>query len=207
MKYITLITILLISYSGLSQTPYQKGMQNALDLWEVNKPWEAVNMFERIAKAEPNEWLPSFYASMITVIESFGEKDEAKLKAQLDRALIFMNEAKTISKDNPEIIIIDCLWHTVWVSFDGAVYGMKYGGKVAAMYEEAYKLAPNNPRVLLNKSEWGIGSAKFFGQSTDSYCENIQRSIDLFPDFKPAEEFYPTYGLERAKTLLEDNCN
>ena len=83
MKYITLITILLISYSGMSQTPYQKGMQKALDLWEVNKPWEAVNMFERIATAESKEWLPLYYASMITVIESFGEKDEAQLKAQL----------------------------------------------------------------------------------------------------------------------------
>ena len=206
MKYITLIAILLLSYSGMSQTQYQTGMQKALGLWGENKPWEAVNMFERIATAEPDEWLPSYYASLLTIIQGFGEKDEAKLKAQSDRALNFMNDAKAISKDNPEIIILDCLWHTVWVSYDGAVYGMKYGGKVAAMYEEALKLAPDNPRVLLNKSEWGIGGAKFFGQSTDLYCADIQRSIVLFPDFKPAEEFSPTYGLEHAKKLLEDNC-
>ena len=207
MKHIILISILLLSFSGIGQSQYQKGMQKALGLWGENKPWEAVNMFERIATAEPDEWLPSYYASMLTILNSFGERDEAKLKAQLDSALDFMNDAKAISKDNPEIIILDCLWHTVWVSYDGAVYGMKYGAKVSMMYEKAFKLAPNNPRVLLNKSEWGIGGAKFFGQSTDPFCADIQRSIDLFPDFMPAGEFYPTYGLERAKKLLKENCN
>ncbi len=170
MKHIITLTILVLSFSALGQTPYQKGMQKALDLWGENKPWEAVNMFERIANAEPNEWLPSYYASFISVVNSFGEKDQAKLKAQLDRAMNFMNDAKAISKDNPEIIILECLWHTVWVSYDGAVYGMKYSAKVSMMYEKAIKLAPNSPRVILNKAEWGIGGANFFGQSTEPYC-------------------------------------
>jgi len=206
MKYITIISILLLSFSGLSQTQYQNGMQKALGLWGENKPWDAVNMFERIVAAETDEWLPAYYASMVTILNSFGEKDEAKLKAQLDRALVYLNEAKAISKDNPELLILECLWYTAWVAYDGAAYGMKYGAKVSTLYEEALQLAPNNPRVLLNKSEWGIGSAKFFGQSTDPFCADIQRSIDLFPDFKPEEEFYPTYGLERAKVVLEENC-
>jgi len=207
MKHLTIIAILFLSFSGISQTQYQKGMQKALDLWGQNKPWEAVNMFERIATAEPDEWLAPFYASYITVLHSFGEKDAAKLKAQSDRALDFMNDAKAISKDNAELIILDCLWHTVWVAYDGAVYGMKYSAKVSMLYEEAIKLAPNNPRVLLNKAEWGIGGAKFFGQSTEPYCEDIQRAIDLFPDFKAIEEFSPTRGIDRANKLLEQNCN
>ncbi len=207
MKYIISITIVLLSFSGISQTQYQNGMQKALDQWDQNKPWEAVNMFERIALAEPDEWLPPYYASMITIIHSFGEKDEAKLKAQLDRALEFMNDAKAISKDNPEIIILDCLWHTVWVANDGATFGMKYGAKVSMMYQDALKLAPDNPRVIINKAEWDIGGAKFFGQSTDTFCKEIQRAIDLFPDFEPAGEFYPTYGLDRAKIVLQEYCN
>ncbi len=206
MKYIIVLVITLISFSGISQTHYQTGMQEALDLWGENKPLEAVNMFERIATAEPDEWLPSYYASFIIVVHSFGEKDEAKLKAQLDRAMNFMNDAKAISKDNPEIIILDCLWHTVWVSYDGATYGMKYSAKVSMMYQQALELAPNSPRVILNKAEWDIGGAKFFGQSTDPFCKEIQRAIDLFADFKTAGEFYPTYGIKRAKKLLEVNC-
>ena len=206
MKKVIIIIIVLISFNGIAQTQYQKGMQKALDLWGENKPWEAVNLFERIATAEPNEWLPPFYVSYITVIQSFGEKDEAKLKAQMEKSLRFMNDAKAIAKDEVEIILLDCLWHTVWVAYDGSTYGMSYSAKVSMMYQEALQLAPDNPRVLLNKAEWGIGGAKFFGQSTEPYCKEIQRAIELFADFKPAGEFYPTGGLKRAENLFIDNC-
>lgn len=206
MKYITFILVVLFSITGISQTPYQKGMQKGLDLWHNDQPAEAINLFERIAKAEPDEWLPSFYVSYIIVIESFGEKDKAKLTAQMENALTYMNDAKAIAKDEVEMILLDCLWHTVWVAYDGSTYGMTYGGKVSSLYQEAAKLAPNNPRVILNKAEWDIGGAKFFGQSTTPYCAEINRAIDLFPDFKPAGEFYPKGGLERAKNLLEENC-
>lgn len=206
MKKLLVIAIAFLSFSGISQTQYQKGMQKALDLWAENKPNEAVNLFERIATAEPNEWLAPFYVSYITTIQGFGEKDEAKLKSKMDKALEFLNVAKAISKDNPELLILDALWHTVWVAYDGAIYGMKYGGKVTVIYQEALKLASNNPRVVINKAEWDIGGAKFFGQPTEPFCKEIQRAIDLFADFKPEGEFYPKGGLERAKNLLEENC-
>ena len=206
MKKLLFIAIALISISGISQSQYRNGMQKALDLWGENKPEEAVNLFERIATAEPNEWLPPFYVSYITTIQGFGEKDEAKLKSKMDKALLFLNDAKAKSKDNPELLILEALWHTVWVAYDGTTYGMKYGGKVTVIYQEALKLAPNNPRVVLNKAEWDIGGAKFFGQPTEPFCIEIERGIELFADFEPEGEFYPKGGLERAKNLLEENC-
>ena len=181
MKIIITILIVLISYSSFSQTQYQKGMQKALDLWETEKHIDAINLFERIAAAEPNEWLPSYYASYITIIYCFREKDETKLSSQMDKALQFMNASKTINKDEVELILLDALWHTVWVAYDGTTYGMKYGGKVAGLYQEAMVLAPNNPRVVLNKAEWDIGGPKFFGQPIERYCSEIQNAIDLFP--------------------------
>ncbi|MFT4802391.1 MAG: hypothetical protein ACI93N_002169 [Flavobacteriaceae bacterium] len=204
---ILLLTGVLISFSGFSQTPYQKGMQKGLDLWIAEKPNEAVNLFERIATAEPNEWLPSYYASYITIIDCFGEKDEAKLKAQMEKALQFMNDAKTINKEEVELLILDALWHTVWVAHDGTIYGMKYGGKIDVMYQQALVLEANNPRVILNKAEWDIGGAKFFGQPIEPYCNQIQKSIDLFKDYQPRKEFYPSGGIERAKNSLKENCN
>ncbi len=206
MKNLIIILIALNTFSGISQSNYDKGMQKALDLWNADKPWEAINLFERITTAEPDEWLPPYYASLIGVIHSFGEKDEVKLKAQLDKAMGFLNDAKAISKDNAEILILDALWHTAWVAYDGAKYGMLYGAKVSQMYQEALKLEPNSPRVILNKAEWDMGGARFFGQPMDPFCNDIQRAIELFVDFKPEGKFYPTYGLERAKQVLEENC-
>lgn len=206
MKNILILIIALVTGSVMGQTKYEDGMQKALDLWGENKPWEAVNLFERIATAEPNEWLPPYYASLITIVHSFGEKDRAKLTANSDKALIFLNDAKAISEENPEILILEALWHTVWVAYDGAQYGMKYSAKVSQIYVEALKLAPNSPRVILNKAEWDMGGARFFGQSMEPYCKDIQRAIELFADFEPEGKFYPSYGLERAKQILEENC-
>lgn len=206
MKKLLIIFIALYSFSGISQTQYQKGMQKAMDLWKAEKPNDAVNLFERIATAESNEWLPSYYASYITIIDCFGEKDEAKLKAQMEKAFQFMNDAKSINEEDVELLILDALWHTVWVAHDGTTYGLKYGGKIAAMYQEALALEPNNPRVILNKAEWDIGGAKFFGQPIEPYCNQIQKSIDLFKDYQPSKEFYPKGGSERAKSLKEENC-
>ncbi len=206
MKYLFTLCVLLISFAGISQTQYQKGMQKALSLWGENKPDEAVNLFERIAKAEPDKWLPAFYVSYVTVIQGFSEKDEAILKSKMEKAQQYMNDAKAIAKDEVELILLDCLWHTVWVAYDGSTYGMTYGGKVTQLYQEAAAKEPNNPRVILNKTEWDIGGAKFFGQPTDPYCGEIQRAIDLFADYTPKSEFYPKEGLGRAKNLLEQNC-
>ena len=207
MRHLIILLIAFVSISGISQNKYEEGMQEALELWSTDKPWEAVNLFERISAAEPNEWLPPYYASLIGVVQGFEVKDETKLKDQLDKSMAFLNDANAISKDNPELLILEALWYTVWVAYDGAQFGMIYSGKVSQLYQEALRLAPDNPRVILNKAEWDMGSARFFGQPLDPYCEDIQRAIELFADFNPEEKFYPTYGLERANQIIEETCN
>ena len=206
MKKLLLATVLLISGIGFSQTKYETGMQKAFELWQAEKPWEAANLFERITQAEPEKWLPPYYVAQINIINGFGEKDKAKLTAQQEKALDFINQAKTNSKENAEILVLEAQWYTVWIAFDGQQYGMKYSAKVQKLYQEALQLAPNNPRVILSKAEWDIGSATYFNQSVEPYCKDIQRAIDLFATFKPEGEFYPTYGEERAKKIFETNC-
>jgi len=206
MKKILLIAITFMSIAGFSQDQYEKGMQKAFELWSAEKPWEAANIFERIAQAEPDNWLPSYYVAQINVVNSFGEKDETKLNLQLDKARNYINDAMAISKDNPEILVLDAQWYTAWIAFDGQQYGMKYAGKVAQIYQNAFDLAPENPRVVFGKAEWDMGSAQFFGKSVTPYCNDLKRAIELFATFKPESKFHPSYGEERAKQILEKNC-
>ncbi len=188
-------------------TKYQQGMQKAFQLWQENKSWEAANIFERIAVAEPDNWLPPYYVAQINVINSFTEKDGTKLQAQLDKAQDFINDATAISKDNPDLLVLQGQLYTAWIVYDGQQYGMKYSAKASELYNKALALAPNNPRIILAKAEWDMGSAKYFGQSLEPYCKDIQRAIDLFATFEPAGEFYPTYGEQRAKQVQAESCN
>lgn len=203
MKRVIIVTLVLVSGMINAQSNYEKGMQKAMQLWQENKVDEAENLFERISNAELDEWLPHYYIAQINSLKSWEEKDETILKAQLDKAQAHINSAMAISKDNPEIIVLQAHVLTNWVAFDGAVYGMKYAGKITELYNKAYKLAPENPRVVFSKADWAMGSARYFGQDTKPYCEEIEKSIELFATFKPESELHPNWGKQRAEQVVE----
>lgn len=202
MKPIVFFTAMLVSVLTTAQSNYQQGMQKAFELWGSN-PTEASNLFERIAKAEPDNWLPAYYAAQVNIVSSFGEKDEQKLSAQLKKAQDLINDATAISKNNPEILVLQALLHTAWVAFDGATYGMTLSGKIVELYTKAELIAPENPRVVYCKAEWNMGSAKYFGQDTKPFCQDLERAIQLFANFKPETLFHPNWGKERANMVLQ----
>ncbi|CAL2085920.1 hypothetical protein [Tenacibaculum sp. 190524A02b] len=201
MKKIASIIIIFIAFNVTAQTKYEKGMKKAFGLWEVNKTKEAGQLFERIATAEKENWLPPFYVATIEILGSFGVQEEATLEAKLKKAQVFLDEAKSLSENNPEILITQALLNTAYIAFDGQKYGMTLSMKNAKLYEEALKLAPNNPRVLLSKAEWDMGSAQFFGQPITPYCKDVEKSLALFENDKP-KKFYPRWGKKRAKQVL-----
>jgi hypothetical protein len=187
-----------------AQTNYEIVMEKAFSLWESN-PLDASKLFERIASAEPENWLPPYYAAETLILDGFTKlNDKNGLEAQLNQAQTFLNDATAISKDNPEIMVMQALLYTVYVASDGATYGMMYAGKVMALYNQAEKLAPNNPRVVLSKADWEIGGARYFGQDIKPFCKEVERSLELFATFKPESQFAPNWGKERAEDILKD---
>jgi len=205
MQKLALIIAMLISGLIHGQTNYEQGMQKAFELWRTN-PSEAANVFERIAAAEKDNWLPSYYAAQVNISSSFGEQDKEKLTAQLAKAHDLVNDAKSISPNNPEIMVLEAMMHTAWVAYDGNAYGMKLSPIIAGLYSKAVIIAPENPRVVLGKAEWDMGSARFFGQDTAPFCKDIKRSLDLFANFKPESPFHPNWGKDRAEQA-QAQCN
>ena len=201
------LLLLLCTETVAAQNNYDAGMKKAFSLWDENKTQAAVQLFERIASAEPTEWLPNFYASQILVFSSFNEKDKAKLTATLSKALDLMNMAKTNSEpNNAEIMVLEAQYYTAWVVFDGQQFGMKYAGRISEIYQKAAAIAPNNPRVAMGKAEWEIGSAEFFGGDVSLYCDDIDRAITLFKNFTPISDLHPSGGLAHALEVKEQKC-
>ncbi len=205
MKKLLLAAFLFAVSFANAQDRYATGMEKAFALWEEQKMMEASHLFERIATAEPDKWLPYYYVSQINTMISFGETDEAKLSNQLEKAKEFLDVAKAISPNNPELLIQEALINTAWIAFDGATYGMTLSPKNAQLYQKALEIAPKNPRVILSKAEWDMGSARYFGKDITPYCKDVERALELFATFNSEIPFYPTWGEERAKEVLE-NC-
>ncbi|MGD1946716.1 MAG: hypothetical protein ACFB0A_10775 [Croceivirga sp.] len=202
-KILTVVVIFLSSITLLAQDQYTKGMTKALSFWEEGKIVEASNLFERIAMAEEDNWIPYYYVAQVNTTASFGEKDETKLRQQLDRAKEFVDIAKKISPDNPELIVQEAMINTAWMAFDGATYGPTLAGKNTQLYAKALQMAPSNPRVVYSKASWDMGSARYFGKDTAPYCKDVERALKLFATFENDTPFYPSWGEDSAKKELE----
>lgn len=203
MKHVITIAILLVSAIVGAQTNFEKGMQKAFELWGNNQ-WEAAeNVFERIANAEANQWLPHYYIAQLNSLKSWNLKDETLLKAQLDKAQNHLDLAMDLSGNNPELLVMQAQVLTNWVAYDGQTYGMKYSAKIAELYAKAYSITPNNPRVVFGKAEWDMGSARFFGQDTSRFCADIEKALELFANFNPETPFHPNWGQDRAEETLK----
>lgn len=188
-----------------AQSNYDKGMEKAFDLWKNDQWTEAEQLFERIASAEPDAWLPNYYIAQMNSLKTWGETDATKVKSQLEKAQNFLNDAMALEKENADLLVMQAQILTNWVAFDGMTYGMKYSAKVSDLYSKAYAMAPNNPMVVLGTAEWNMGSARYFGQDTKPYCKDVEKVIELFANFKPESAFYPNWGREHAQEVL-DSC-
>ncbi|MCL6272932.1 hypothetical protein M3P19_02875 [Muricauda sp. 2012CJ35-5] len=203
MKRLLVLAFLSITAATTAQDKYVKGMEKAFQLWRQQQPLEASNLFERIAMAEQDNWIPHYYVAHVNTISSFGERDFEKLSKQLEKAKEFLDLAKAISPDNPELMVLEALINTAWIAYDGATYGMTLSGKNFQLYEQAMAMAPQNPRVVLSKAEWDMGSARYFGKDIAPYCQDIERSLELFANFSNDTPFYPSWGKDRAEQVLE----
>ena len=203
-KFIIFLFTLTVSLT-FAQTPYEKGMQNAFGLWGEGKTNEATGLFERIASAEKDNWLPNYYVAMVSTTTAFTSKDKTQMDALLKKAQAALDIELKKQPNHPELLVLQAMIHTAWIAFDPMTNGMKLSGTVMELYSKAEAIAPDNPRVVLSKTEFEIGSAKFFGTDTKPLCAKAEKAIELFNTFKPESPFHPNWGLDRAKSIV-DNC-
>ena len=198
MKKLLLTLTILTSGFTFAQTAYEKGMSKAFELWGQGKNTEASAMFERIASAEKNNWLPNYYVALVNTTTSFSTKDKETVNALLKKAQDALDIEMVKYPDNAEILVMQAMIYTGWVAFDPMTYGMTLSPKVMEMYAKAEKIDPNNPRVIFGKADYEIGGARFFGTDIKPMCAEVERAIKLFETFKPETPFSPKWGLERA---------
>lgn len=202
-----LILGFLLGISANAQSQYEKGMNEAFTLLENNQYMEAGNLFERIAKAEKENWLPYYYASQIKIIASFSNNNSVKKEQQLEEAQNLLDQARNFGgRENAEIMVLQAMLHTSRLTIDPNLYGMKLSPVINRIYNDAFEKAPNNPRVIVSKAEWDINSARFFGEDPEKYCEDLQNGLRLFGKEKAPEKFYPSWGEDRARKLVAATC-
>ncbi len=207
MKYlIASYIVLFFSFNGVAQANYTEGMQKALQFWGEGKTAEAVALFERISQVDSEAWLPCYYSANVHIASSFSEKDESLRNEMLEQAKKYIQIAHARSEDNAEIITLEGLLYTAYVAADPGNFAMKYAPKIMELHDRALSLDPINPRALMNKVEFEMGTAQFFNEDMSPYCQRVKKILSTFDEYESSEPFAPRYGKERLIQLIE-NCN
>ena len=201
-KLITIIAMFVASIVS-AQTQFDQGMQKALQTWKDGNSKEALVQFEKIASVEKTNWLPNYYIAFINTTQAFGEKDKAKKVTLLNAAQKAQDVCNELAMDNPEVLVLQAMIHTAWIVYDPMTNGQKLSGDVLYILNKAYKIAPENPRVVFQKASFEKGMAEYFGQDAKPMCAQIEKSIELFATFKPESAFHPSWGLDRAQEAVK----
>ncbi len=203
MEKVLLILALTISFLGVSQTNYEQGMQQAFQLWGEGKTTEASALFERIAGVEETNWLPNYYVALVNTTQAFQTKEPGASMALLHKAQEKLDAIMDAQENNVELLVLQAMIHTAHIARDPMTNGQKLSGPVMQLYGKAEALAPQNPRVVLNKAQFEMGSAQFFGTDTAPICAKIEESLQLFDTFKPETPFHPSWGKNQAEQALK----
>lgn len=198
MEKLLIILALAVSSFMQSQVNYEQGMDQALQLWEEGKITESSAIFERIASAEKDNWLPNYYLALVNTTSAFQVKDQKKREEMLQKAQTALDVELLKQPENAELLVLQALIHTVRIAADPMTKGPELSGAVAQLYNKAEAIAPENPRVVFEKAQFQMGTTRFFGNDTAPISAEIEKSLKLFDNFKAESKFYPNWGKEQA---------
>ena len=201
---ILVIALFLATIFANAQGQFEQGMGQALGLWGQGKPSDAVALFERIAAAEKTSWLPNYYIALISTTEAFNPKNKENLTPLLAKANSALDVELAKTPNNPELLVVQAMAMTALLASDPMTYGMTMSPKIGGMYIKASMIAPQNPRVVLNKARFEMGGAKWTGADVKKICADIERSRELFVNFKPETAFSPKWGADQVDVALKE---
>ena len=105
-RIVLIVVMYLLSQVGHAQSKFDQGMEKAFKLMTENKNDEASNMLERIASAEPMNWLPPYHIALLKARTSFTMTDKSKQEAQIKQAEDFIATADALSPNNSEVYVV-----------------------------------------------------------------------------------------------------
>lgn len=166
------------------------------------------NQFKRIAGAEPNEWLPRYYAGLMYVYLGFMGKTETKKDKFLDQADANLKAAEaTVASanrpDNDELAVLSAYIAQARMTVDPMNRWQQYGPQVQAGITKAKSLNINNPRAYVLEGSGLMFTPEQFGGGPAVACPVLKQAIEKFATFKPVSDLHPMWGQKQIEPMLE----
>ena len=162
------------------------------------------NTVERIAAAEPKEWLPLYWASFCYMLRSFTEPVVEKKDMLLEKAEFQVAMAEKLTSNNDEIEVLKANIASARMAVDPQNRWQKYGPISGAAMAKAKSINPANPRVALLEAQGVFYMPEAYGGGKQKALPLIKVAIDQFKAFKPSSSIMPNWGLDAAEFMLAE---
>ncbi len=211
---IILLSIALFVITGLTtvfaqSAQYQAAMTDALTefnaLNQASKPEDLLavaGQFERIAGAEPTQWLPSYYAALTYNYMGFRGNDAAAKDKYLDKASQLVAQADKISPNNDEVHVLLAQIAQAKMVVDPMNRWQEYGPIFSQEISKARALNAENPRSYMLEGTSLMYTPEQFGGGPKTACPLLTQAAAKFATVKPASPLHPTWGQSQLEPML-----
>lgn len=207
--------LLIISLTGLSlsaqDAKYIKAMEKNIGLINSANSEESTtdyqdahNGFERIAGANPKEWLPLYYQSFCKLMMGIMQTENVKKDEFYDKAEALINQADALQPDHSEIYVMKSFVISMKISVDPQSRGQQLGMKSSMLLGKAIELNPENPRSYFLKGQGLLYTPAQWGGGKDKAIPVLEMAMRKFTKFKAVNSIMPDWGEARCRKALEN---
>ncbi|MES2589097.1 MAG: hypothetical protein V4622_08960 [Bacteroidota bacterium] len=207
MKKTLLLGLTLISLTLNAQSKYESGMKKALEQYgnakTIDDYMATSALFERIADAEKDKWLPYYYAALTNQMTVWMDEKSDKDKIS-EKSILFIEKAELLESNNSEIFCVRQMIAIAQMSVDPMSRWQTYGAQANKALESAKKADPNNPRIYFLEGQSIYNTPVAFGGGKKNAKPLFQKSVELYGTFVAASDFHPNWGKEDAANMLKE---
>ncbi|TDB63415.1 hypothetical protein [Arundinibacter roseus] len=214
----TVFTLLIFVFAmqvSFAQTEkYTEAMKSALRALHQSMAGEPkrdellglANRFERIASAEPTQWLPRYYAAYCYSSLGFMGEDMLEKDQMSDKADAFLKEAEALTGESSELWVMKAQVQQARLAADPMSRWQTYGTKFEESLAKATALDPNNPRIYTLRGTTLLYTPDQFGGGKKMAKPVLEKALEKYAEFRPETELHPGWGKEQAAWMLSQ-CN
>ena len=162
------------------------------------------NAFARIAQAEPNEWLPKYYAAQCRLLAGYDilKTNMAEAQELAKTALTEIELAEKLAPTETEIMVLKAFTYQLQLIEDAMAKGPTYMPMVLETLGKAEAINPENPRIYMLRGEFTLNMPAFVGGGAENARPDLEKAIAKFEAFKPASPVHPNWGKEHTEQVV-----
>ena len=206
-KTILLAGLILLVLPAMSQPrKYKKAMRSAVEAMHSatnGGELELAATFEAIAEAYPDQWLPSYHAARILVVNSFVESDTDNKDAMLDRAKESVDRTLELAPEESEARVLESLYYVGLMGVDPESRGPIYYQDALDAIGKSKTLDPENPRAWYMDAMMTLNMPEFMGGGPEAAKPVFQQALEKFKAFETDDPLWPVWGEDLVQTELD----